>query len=44
MFGSGFGVDDGTEIGAYVVHYADKTEARIPILYKRSGADITRRG
>jgi hypothetical protein len=25
--------DDGSEIGSYVVHYADKTEAKIPILY-----------
>jgi len=24
---------DGTEIGAYTVHYADKTTARIPIVY-----------
>lgn len=26
-------LEDGTEIGAYVVHYADKTSARIPIIY-----------
>jgi hypothetical protein len=37
MFGSGFGVDDGTEIGAYVVRYADRTTARIPIVY---GVDV----
>jgi hypothetical protein len=26
-------VEDGTEIGAYVIHYADNTTARIPIRY-----------
>jgi hypothetical protein len=30
-------VDDGTAIGAYVVHYADKTEETIPIVY---GEDV----
>jgi hypothetical protein len=29
--------DDGTEIGSYVVHYSDKTEERIPIVY---GEDV----
>jgi RNA polymerase sigma factor (sigma-70 family) len=37
MFGNAFGADDGTEIGAYVVHYADRTEERIPIIY---GEDV----
>src|SRR5262249_34261894 len=31
--GYGDGVADGTEIGAYVVHYADNTTERIPIVY-----------
>jgi hypothetical protein len=32
--GEGMGMEeDGKEVGAYVVHYADKTEARIPIIY-----------
>lgn len=32
--GEGMGAqDDGSEIGAYVVHYDDRTEARIPIVY-----------
>jgi hypothetical protein len=30
-------MEDGTEIGAYVVHYADKTTERIPIVY---GEDV----
>src|SRR5438309_2033221 len=25
--------EDGTEVGAYIVHYDDKTEERIPIVY-----------
>jgi len=37
MFGNAFGADDGTEIGAYVVRYADGTEVRIPIIY---GEDV----
>jgi hypothetical protein len=37
MFGNAFGADDGTEIGAYVVRYADRTEERIPIIY---GQDV----
>ncbi len=37
MFGNAFGAEDGTEIGAYVVRYADKTEVRIPIIY---GVDV----
>jgi RNA polymerase sigma factor (sigma-70 family) len=37
MFGNGFGVDDGTEIGSYIVHYADRTTDRIPIIY---GQDV----
>jgi RNA polymerase sigma factor (sigma-70 family) len=37
MLGSGFGVDDGAEIGSYVVRYADRTEERISIIY---GADV----
>lgn len=37
MFGNGFEVEDGTEIGTYVIHYADKTEERIPIIY---GEDV----
>jgi RNA polymerase sigma factor (sigma-70 family) len=37
MFGKGFGVDDGTEIGAYIVRYDDRTELRIPIIY---GEDV----
>jgi RNA polymerase sigma factor (sigma-70 family) len=37
MFGNGFGVEDGTEIGAYLVRYADKTVDRIPIIY---GQDV----
>jgi hypothetical protein len=37
-FGEGAGdVEDGTEVGAYVVHYADKTEETIPIVY---GEDV----
>jgi hypothetical protein len=39
MFGSGFGVNDGTEIGTYVVHYADQTAERIPVLYGRDMRD-----
>jgi RNA polymerase sigma factor (sigma-70 family) len=39
MFGNAFGLDDGTEIGTYTVHYADKTEARIPIIYGRDVRD-----
>jgi RNA polymerase sigma factor (sigma-70 family) len=37
MFGNAFGADDGTEIGAYIVRYADQTVERIPIIY---GADV----
>jgi hypothetical protein len=37
MFGNGFGVDDGTEIGTYIVHYADRSTERIPIIY---GEDV----
>jgi len=37
MFGSGFELEDGTEIGTYVIRYADKTEERIPIIY---GEDV----
>jgi hypothetical protein len=37
-FGEGDGdVEDGTQVGAYVVHYADKTEETIPIVY---GEDV----
>lgn len=32
-YGNEPAVDDGTEIGAYVVHYADGTTERIPIVY-----------
>jgi hypothetical protein len=39
MFGNAFGLDDGTEIGTYTVHYADKTEERIPIIYGRDVRD-----
>jgi hypothetical protein len=37
MFGKGFGVEDGTVIGAYVVRYADRSDERIPIVY---GEDV----
>ena len=37
MFGNAFGADDGTEVGAYIVHYADRTDERIPIIY---GVDL----
>jgi RNA polymerase sigma factor (sigma-70 family) len=37
MFGNAFGAEDGTEIGAYVVRYADGSQARIPIVY---GVDV----
>ena len=37
MFGNGFEVEDGREIGTYDVHYADNTEERIPIIY---GQDV----
>jgi RNA polymerase sigma factor (sigma-70 family) len=37
MFGNAFGADDGTEIGTYIVHYADRTTERIPIIY---GQDV----
>jgi hypothetical protein len=37
MFGNAFGAPDGTEIGTYIVHYADRTEERIPIIY---GQDV----
>jgi RNA polymerase sigma factor (sigma-70 family) len=37
MFGNAFGLDDGTEIGTYIIHYVDKSEARIPIVY---GSDV----
>jgi hypothetical protein len=39
MFGNAFGIDDGAEIGTYIVHYADKTEERIPIIYGRDVRD-----
>ena len=39
MFGNAFGAEDGTEIGTYVVHYADRTEERIPIIYGRDVRD-----
>ena len=32
-YGNEPAVEDGTEIGAYVVHYADDTTERIPIVY-----------
>jgi len=32
-YGNEPAVNDGTEIGAYVVHYADGTTERVPILY-----------
>ena len=38
MFGNAFGAEDGTEIGTYVVHYGDRTEERIPIIYGRVDA------
>ena len=44
MFGNAFGTDDGTEIGAYVVHYADRTEERIPIIYGEDVRDWWRSG
>jgi RNA polymerase sigma factor (sigma-70 family) len=37
MFGNAFGVDDGAEVGAYLVHFADGSEERIPIVY---GEDV----
>jgi RNA polymerase sigma factor (sigma-70 family) len=37
MFGNAFGLEDGTEIGTYTIHYADKTVERIPIIY---GSDV----
>jgi hypothetical protein len=38
QFGEAEGtVEDGTEVGAYVVHYADRTSERIPIVY---GVDL----
>lgn len=37
MFGNAFGAEDGTEIGTYVVRYADGSQERIPIIY---GADV----
>jgi RNA polymerase sigma factor (sigma-70 family) len=39
MFGNAFGLDDGTEIGTYTIHYADRTEERIPIIYGRDVRD-----
>jgi hypothetical protein len=39
MFGNAFGADDGTEIGAYIVHYLDETEERIPIIYGKDVRD-----
>jgi RNA polymerase sigma-70 factor (ECF subfamily) len=33
MFGNAFGADDGTQIGSYLIRYADGTLARIPIIY-----------
>ncbi len=44
MFGNAFGADDGTEIGAYVVHYADRTAERIPIIYGEDVRDWWRSG
>ncbi len=44
MFGNAFGADDGTEIGVYVVHYADRTEERIPIIYGEDVRDWWRSG
>lgn len=36
--GFGMGVEkDGTEIGSYVIRYADKTEERVPVIY---GEDV----
>jgi hypothetical protein len=48
LHGTGYGgykespetsVEDGTEIGAYVVHYANGTEARVPIVYGKDVRD-----
>ena len=39
MFGNAFGAEDGTEIGTYIVHYADRTEERIPIIYGKDVRD-----
>jgi hypothetical protein len=39
MWGNAFGVEDGTEIGTYTVHYADGTAERIPIIYGRDVRD-----
>ncbi len=39
MFGNAFGADDGTEIGAYIVHYTNGTEERIPIIYGKDVRD-----
>jgi hypothetical protein len=37
LHGNGYNLDSNTEIGAYLVHYADGTSERIPLLY---GEDI----
>ena len=39
MFGNAFGAEDGTEIGTYIVHYADRTVERIPIIYGKDARD-----
>ena len=39
MFGNACGAPDGTEIGTYIVHYADRTEERIPIIYGKDVRD-----
>ena len=39
MFGNAFGAEDGTEIGTYIVHYADRTVERIPIIYGKDVRD-----
>jgi hypothetical protein len=39
MFGNAFGAEDGTEIGTYLVHYADGTDERIPIIYGKDVRD-----
>jgi hypothetical protein len=37
--GNAFGADDGTEIGAYIVHYTEGTDERIPIIYGKDVRD-----
>lgn len=39
MFGNAFGINDGTEIGTYTVHYADGSAEHIPIVYGRDVRD-----